>query len=60
MSQQFKCKEPGCDGTVEFEYAPTVATIKMASPIQSDEVEVVAYLTCNKGHTHPYNVKVPK
>lgn len=59
MAQEFNCKEPGCDKKVVFEYEPVSGLYKLeiAQPM---ELEEVAYLTCENGHTHAYKVKVPK
>lgn len=59
MQQTFKCKEPGCDKEVVYDYDPVDATVKYVA-VQSNESEVVVYLTCEKDHTHPYKVKVSK
>lgn len=60
MIQRFKCKEPGCEKEIVYEYSPVDATVKMATFVQSTESEVIVYLTCEEGHTHPYKVKVSK
>jgi hypothetical protein len=60
MSEQFKCKEPGCNEQVIFEYSPVEGTLRIEHPVRLKESEVVVYLTCGKGHTHPYKVKVKK
>ncbi len=55
MTQEFECKEPGCNEKVVYKYIPVEAVVRMTL----DESEVV-YLTCEEGHTYPYEVKVSK
>ena len=58
MMQTFKCQELGCDGTVSYEYSPVEATIEVKSDDVSKPAAETAYLTCDKGHTYPYEVYI--
>jgi hypothetical protein len=60
MSEQFKCKEPGCNEQVIFEYSPVEGTLGIEQSVVLKESEVEVYLICRKGHTHSYKVKVQK
>ncbi|MGB7292164.1 MAG: hypothetical protein WBD99_08330 [Thermodesulfobacteriota bacterium] len=57
MAQSFKCKEPGCEEQIVYEYDPVVGAVEMATPVESNEVEVEVYLTCGNDHTHKYKVR---
>lgn len=62
MSQNFRCKEPGCRNLVNytpndlpafksFKIRPTPSRTRKSPKIKT------VYLECSNGHTHPYRVK---
>lgn len=57
MQQTFKCKEPGCDKKVSYEYSPIETAVEVKSADASSQTTETAYLTCAAGHTYPYEVR---
>jgi hypothetical protein len=55
MTQDFPCKEMGCDQKVHYtrETIPALGT----APFAREAKEIVVYLKCAKGHLHAYTVK---
>ena len=53
MSQEFSCREPNCSEKVYYERKVLPAGVELG--ISSQDKKVV-YLTCARGHTHPYEV----
>ncbi len=51
MAITFKCKEPGCNKEVTYEYEPIEGTLEVKE--QANKPSAV-YLTCEDGHTYPY------
>lgn len=58
-SQAYKCKEKGCDESVQYEPKIVLAFITPGAPHQSKKKTKVVYLTCANGHTHSYVVPNP-
>ncbi len=56
MAQEFQCKELGCSEKVIYE-RQTVRGVREISSKADGGTEVV-YLTCARGHCHPYKVQV--
>lgn len=55
-----KCKEVGCDGEVEYEREPVAGGVfmKQDDTAQAElNTKKVVYLTCSKGHVHPYTIQ---
>jgi|WetSurMetagenome_2_1015567.scaffolds.fasta_scaffold78526_5 hypothetical protein len=53
--KEFSCSEPGCDQHVLYEGRdPIPGLFEMMA---TSKETVVVYLTCPKGHTHPYTVE---
>ncbi len=57
MSQTLKCKELNCKETIDYTPDRVIAFIKRTTSKKRPKNKKV-YLTCSKGHTHPYTVKV--
>jgi len=54
--KQFACLETGCTEQVEYEPEIVVGLAEGEVNVADSEANIV-YLTCPKGHVHPYNVK---
>ena len=60
MSQNFQCKESGCTRSVNYVADNLIAFKKVTAivkPKSRKSNTKTVYLTCGKGHTHPYTVK---
>jgi hypothetical protein len=58
MIQTFKCKKPSCDKEVSFEYSPIDGVLKAKVSHKTTGSTETVYLTCDNGHTYPYEVEV--
>lgn len=52
-----KCKEPGCEAEIDFEYKPIEGVFEMTTlsrQKKSTPKKAKVYLTCENDHTHSY------
>jgi len=54
---KFSCKEPGCKKEVVYERRTEPGVAKRIDVGPSLDGPFTAYLTCEDGHIHPYQVR---
>lgn len=55
MNQQYSCKEPYCDQKLQYEREVVKGNFEVLEVLREQKPRIV-YLTCPKGHTHPYQI----